>query len=222
MIQLTHITKEYRFGEKSQTVLNDISITISEGECVGCFGASGSGKSTLLNIIGLLDSPSGGVVSIAGRDCCRLTDRERAEIRGERIGFVFQSFHLEPRYTVWQNVEVPLLLTNLKSTERAERISQVLAKVGLEAMAKKKASLLSGGEQQRVAIARAIVRNPDIILADEPCGNLDAENKETVMRILKSLSNEGKTVLIVTHDREAVKFCTRILLLKNGKIIDEK
>ena len=222
LIKLSDISKTYVSKAGEQTVLDGIDLEIKSGDCVGCFGASGCGKTTLLNIIGLLDRPSSGKLIIDGQECGKLSDIDSARIRGEKIGFVFQSFHLEPRYTVWQNIEMPLLLTSMGYHERRKKIHEILERVGMVSMEEKKVDLLSGGEKQRTAIARALIRNPGIILADEPCGNLDIENKKVIMEILSSLATDGKTVLIVTHDPSAAEYCNRIISIKNGKIVNEK
>lgn len=219
MIIINNITKSYgKFN-----ALNHISLTIHDGEFVSLTGASGSGKSTLLNIIGQIDDPTDGGVYIDDTSATMLSDKERAMLRNKMFGFIFQAFYLEPTYTVRQNVELPLILANKKKSEIENRVQEVLQIVGLCDKSKNKAANLSGGEMQRVAIARAISTNPPIIIADEPCGNLDTNNGEIIMRLLKRLNEEGKTVIMVTHNPEHAKWAKRIIRLSDGKIVsDEK
>lgn len=219
LISLKNVSRSFPNGEGSLEVLKGINIQIRSGECVGIVGVSGSGKSTLLNLIGILDSPSEGMIEIKGQNMAELTEKEKARLRAETIGFVFQSYHLEPLYTVFQNVEIPLLLTDMSAKERKKLVVSLLDKVGLADKKNKKAGVLSGGEKQRAAIARALVRNPEIILADEPCGNLDMKNSEAVMTLLRQLADEGKTVLVVTHDSSAEKYFDRIVTISDGRLV---
>ena len=217
MITVNNINKTYgKFN-----ALTQISLTITDGEFIALTGASGSGKSTLLNIIGQIDDPTEGEICINDISATELMDKERAELRNKMFGFVFQAFYLEPTYTVRQNVEIPLILANIKRKERKNRISEVLQLVGLLDKAKNKASNLSGGEMQRVAIARALSTNPPIIIADEPCGNLDTANGEIVMQLLKRLNDEGKTVIMVTHNPDHAKWAKRIIRLSDGEIVSD-
>lgn len=218
MIELKDISKNY--GDFY--ALSGINLEVADGEFVAIVGESGSGKSTLLNLIGQIDTPSDGEISIDGKNATKLPEKEVALLRNKYFGFVFQSFFLEPTYTVTQNVEIPLLLAGVKKGERTARVSAALDKVGLSEKAKNKASDLSGGEQQRVAIARAIVNDPPVIIADEPCGNLDTKNGDAVMALLKELNEEGKTVLMVTHSAEHAKWAKRIIKLCDGKVISDE
>ncbi|MDE7083436.1 MAG: ABC transporter ATP-binding protein [Clostridia bacterium] len=215
MIELRNISKNYG----NFFALSGVSLQIEDGEFVAVVGESGSGKSTLLNLIGQIDTPSDGEIIINGKTATKLPEKEVAAMRNKTFGFVFQSFFLEPTYTVTQNVEIPLLLAGVKKSARAERVSAALQKVGLTEKANNKASDLSGGEQQRVAIARAIVNDPPVIIADEPCGNLDTKNGDGVMQLLKELNGEGKTVLMVTHSAEHAKWAKRIIKLCDGKVL---
>ena len=218
MIELKDISKNY----ENFYALSEVSLKIEDGEFVAIVGESGSGKSTLLNLIGQIDVPSGGEIVINGKTATKLPEKEVAAMRNKNFGFVFQSFFLEPTYTVAQNVEIPLLLGGVKKAERAERVAAALQKVGLVDKAKNKASNLSGGEQQRVAIARAIVNDPPVIIADEPCGNLDTKNGDNIMQLLKELNGEGKTVLMVTHSAEHAKWAKRIIKLCDGKVVADE
>lgn len=215
MIELKEVSKKYN----DFSALSDINLRFEDGEFAAIVGESGSGKSTLLNLIGQIDTPSGGEIIVDGKDITRLTEREKAALRNKTFGFVFQSFFLEPTYTVRQNVEIPLLLSGVKKAERAARVEEALKKVDMQDKADSKAANLSGGEQQRTAIARAIVNNPPVIIADEPCGNLDSKNGDGVMRLLKELNEEGKTVLMVTHSAEHAKWAKRIIKLCDGRVL---
>ena len=217
MLKLINITKQY----KDFFALNDINLQIDHGEFVAIVGESGSGKSTLLNIIGQIDIPSSGELFINGINTVTLKEKDVAKLRNTTFGFVFQSFYLEPTYTVEQNVEIPLILKGMKREERKQRIVEVLAAVNMQDKCKNKAANLSGGEMQRVAIARAIAADPSIIIADEPCGNLDSKNGEAIMRLLKSLNESGKTVIMVTHSSEHAQWAKRIIKLCDGKIISD-
>ena len=218
MIELKDISKNYG----SFYALSGVNLQIEDGEFVAIVGESGSGKSTLLNLIGQIDTPSGGEIIVNGKTATKLPEKEVAAMRNKTFGFVFQSFFLEPTYAVAQNVEIPLLLGGVKKAERAERVAAALHKVGLAEKAKNKAADLSGGEQQRVAIARAIVNDPPVIIADEPCGNLDTKNGDKIMQLLKELNGEGKTVLMVTHSAEHAKWAKRIIKLCDGKVISDE
>jgi len=215
MINIENITKS--FGELK--VLEDICLKLSAGEFVALCGKSGSGKSTLLNIIGTLDKPDSGNLTIDGQDILSFNEKGAAYFRSNVLGFIFQSFHLEPTYTVYKNIEIPLLIAKMPKPQRRQRIEEVLEKVDLLDKINKKASILSGGEKQRVAIARALSNNPKIILADEPTGNLDSTNGEMVMDLLKELSKEGITILLVTHSEHDAKRADRIIHLKDGRVV---
>lgn len=198
--------------------VDNISLEIEDGIFAVILGNSGSGKSTLLHMIGGLDKPTAGKVSVNGRELQQMSKREAAYYRNITLGFVFQSFYLENKYSAFENVELPLIQQKLTKQERVERITEALRKVGLSERVLHKAAELSGGEQQRVAIARAIVNNPDIILADEPTGNLDTKNGEEIMNLLQSLCQQGKTVIMVTHNVEQVKYADLIIRIKDGRI----
>ena len=221
MLKLLDVKKEYQTPGGCFFALNGVSLCVEEGEFVAIVGKSGSGKSTLLNMIGTLDSVTSGSILLDGQDIATMNGRQLAEIRNQSIGFVFQRFNLEPEYTVYQNVELPLVIGG--STNNAQRVQAVLEQLDLTSKAKLKTKLLSGGEQQRVAIARAIINDPKLILADEPCGNLDTTNSNIVMSILQALNQQGKTVILVTHDQEDARKAQRIVTLSNGRMIsDEK
>ena len=214
-----NLYKEYKMGDSVSCVLNDVSLQVNEGEYLAICGASGSGKSTLLNILGLIDLPTKGKVFWEGRDVSDYPDNRRTCLRNQKIGYVFQSFYLEPHYTSYQNVEMPLIIAGIPKKERKERIEKALETVGLSDRMKNKAGTLSGGEQQRVCIARALVNQPSVILADEPCGNLDSDNTESVLELFDRLHEEGKTIIMVTHSREDALRAERIISMRDGKIV---
>ena len=221
MLKLIDVKKEYQTPGGCFFALDGVSLCVEEGEFVAIVGKSGSGKSTLLNMIGTLDSVTSGSILLDGQDIATMNGRQLAKIRNQSIGFVFQRFNLEPEYTVYQNVELPLVISG--STKNEQKVQAVLEQLDLTSKAKMKTKLLSGGEQQRVAIARAIINDPKLILADEPCGNLDTANSNIVMSILQALNQQGKTIILVTHDQEDARKAQRIVTLSNGRIIsDEK
>ncbi len=217
-IELTEITKEYN----GKAVVNHINLTI-DGGFVCITGRSGSGKSTLLKMIGLMLRPTSGKVLINGADVWKCKEAELNKYRNALLGFVFQDYSLEPSYTVFENVELPLLIAGTPKDERKERVRKCLEFVGLSEFAKQRATTLSGGEQQRTAIARAIVNEPSFVLADEPCGNLDKENGDKIMALFRTLADKGVTVVMVTHNEEDAKKTDRIIRLLDGKVVkDEK
>lgn len=221
MLKLIDVKKEYQTPGGCFFALDGVSLCVEKGEFVAIVGKSGSGKSTLLNMIGTLDSVTSGSILLDGQDIATMNGRQLAEVRNQSIGFVFQRFNLEPEYTVYQNVELPLVISG--STKNEQKVQAVLEQLDLTSKAKMKTKLLSGGEQQRVAIARAIINDPKLILADEPCGNLDTTNSNIVMSILQALNQQGKTIILVTHDQEDARKAQRIVTLSNGRIIsDEK
>jgi putative ABC transport system ATP-binding protein len=222
MIDLTDITKTYRMGEVDFTVLSGVSLTVQSGELIAIMGPSGSGKSTLMNIIGCLDRPTSGIYRFEQREISVLNDDELASIRNGKIGFVFQTFNLLPRFSALKNVEVPLIYSGVPARSRKERAAPLLEKVGLADRMLHKPSELSGGQQQRVAIARALVNNPPLLLADEPTGNLDSRSGEEILNILTGLNRQGVTIIIVTHDTDVAARCKRIIHLKDGRIISDK
>ncbi|MFH2063579.1 MAG: ABC transporter ATP-binding protein [Pseudomonadota bacterium] len=222
MIELVNITKTYRMGSMDITVLSDISLTVQSGELIAVMGPSGSGKSTLMNILGCLDRPTAGVYYFETREISTLTDDELAAVRNAKIGFVFQTFNLLPRFSALKNVEVPLIYAGIPNRLRRERAVPLLERVGLGTRMQHKPTELSGGQQQRVAIARALVNNPPLLLADEPTGNLDSRSGEEILNILTELNRQGVTVIIVTHDPDVSAQCKRIINLKDGRILNDQ
>ena len=220
MIHLQDITKIYPIGKRELTVLNSVNLHIARGEMVAIMGPSGSGKSTVLNLIGCLDTPTSGSYYLEGREVSHLRRDELAQIRGQKVGFIFQTFNLLPRLSALANVELGLRYAGGGDRKRA---MEVLAKVGLSDRANHRPTELSGGEQQRVAIARALVKNPPLILADEPTGNLDSHSGEEIISILLTLHSEQSiTLVIVTHDSNIANHCQRIIHLKDGQVVAEE
>ncbi len=220
LVILKGITKTYQSGKITYQVLKGIDLEVKEGEFLAIMGASGSGKSTLLNIIGLLDKPDSGIYILDGREVSSLSKKELAKIRNQKIGFVFQAFHLVPWATALENVLMPLLYRDNLKKEDEERALQFLTRLGLEKRINAKPSELSGGEQQRVAIARALITKPKLLLADEPTGNLDSKSSQEVMKIFKELNEDGLTIIMVTHDPEIAKFAQRIKTIRDGIFIE--
>ena len=221
LIQLKEINKIYRTDEIETLALENVNLTIDKGEFVSIMGPSGCGKSTLLNIIGLLDNPSSGTITIDGVNASKLNDRRLARFRNEKLGFVFQSFHLINSLNVIDNVELPLIYRAMSGTERRRRAKEVLERVGLSHRMYHTPSQLSGGQCQRVAIARAIVGNPEIILADEPTGNLDSKMGAEVMALLHILNREdGRTIVMVTHNEEQATDTDRIVRFFDGRQVN--
>jgi putative ABC transport system ATP-binding protein len=222
MIELVNITKTYRMGSMDITVLADIVLNVQSGEFIAVMGPSGSGKSTLMNILGCLDRPTSGVYYFETREISTLTDDELASVRNTKIGFVFQTFNLLPRFSALKNVEVPLIYGGIPARKRRERAVPLLERVGLGERMQHKPTELSGGQQQRVAIARALVNNPSLLLADEPTGNLDSRSGEEILKILTELNGQGVTIIIVTHDQDVAAQCRRIINLKDGRIVNDQ
>jgi putative ABC transport system ATP-binding protein len=223
MIRLRGIERVFRVGEEEVHALRSVSLDIARGEYLSIMGPSGSGKSTLLNLIGLLDRPNAGRYEFDERDVTGLSDDEQARVRREKIGFVFQFFHLVPRLTAEQNVELPMVLAGIAPAERRERLKKLLAEYGLEGRARHRPDQLSGGQCQRVAIARAMCMRPAVLLADEPTGNLDRQTGQEVMAVLERVHREGGTVLLVTHDPEIGGRAHRRLRMVDGAVVsDEK
>jgi putative ABC transport system ATP-binding protein len=218
ILHLENILKSYFLGKQELPVLKGISMDIYRNEYVALMGPSGSGKSTLMNILGCLDSPTGGKYVLNGKDVSRMHDDELAAVRNKEIGFVFQQFNLLPRLTAVENVALPLVYSGVSKKERIERAHAVLTKVRLEDRMHHKPNELSGGQCQRVAIARALINNPSIILADEPTGNLDSKTSHEIMEILGKIHNDGNTVILVTHEEDISHFAHRVIRLKDGLV----
>lgn len=219
LIDIKNICKKYCVGGNDVFALNGISLKIHEGEFVTIIGKSGSGKSTLMNILGILDTPSSGEYYLAGYPVLKINENKLAEIRNKTIGFIFQSFNLIPNLTALENVELPLIYRGIPKSKRLSLASEALYKVGLCERLNHKPNQLSGGQQQRVAIARAIAGNPSIILADEPTGNLDSSAGEEILKILKSLNAENKTIILITHDDKIANSASRVVKIMDGKLI---
>ncbi len=218
MIELSDIHRDFQVGDQKVHALDGVSLTIGAGEYLSIMGPSGSGKSTLLNLIGLLDRPTSGVYRLDGQDVTALSDRQQAEVRNQRIGFVFQAFHLVPRLTAAENVELPLILAGVPPVQRGQRVEQALAAMSLSDRSRHKPEQLSGGQRQRVAIARATVMQPTVLMADEPTGNLDHKSGQDVVRILEQLSSNGITLIVVTHDGEIGRRARRQLHMLDGRL----
>ena len=218
MIVLQNVNKIYGKGDNSVHALKDVNLVIEDSKFTVIIGKSGSGKTTLMNIIGALDTPTSGTIKNNEIDLSTLKEDELADYRNKTIGFVFQSFYLEPSYTVIENVAMPLTIANMKKKEREEKALEIIKKLGLEDKAHKKANELSGGQKQRVSIARALVSNPSLILADEPTGNLDSQNGAEVMSLLKEIVKMGKSVVLVTHNMEDAKNADNIVHIKDGVV----
>lgn len=216
MIKTKNLSKVYRTDDIETIAVNKLNIEINHGEFVSIMGESGCGKSTLLNILGLLDAPNTGNYFFDGKDVSRYSERERAALRKEQIGFVFQSFNLIDELNVFENVELPLVYLKVPKAERKIRVERMLKKMGIKHRAKHFPQQLSGGQQQRVAIARAVVSEPQLILADEPTGNLDSHHGDEVMQLLKSLNQQGTTVIMVTHSEHDASFSNRTIELIDG------
>jgi putative ABC transport system ATP-binding protein len=221
MIELKNVHKVYPMGEVSVPALRGINLTIHPGEFVAIMGPSGSGKSTLMHLLGCLDLPSDGVVQLDGKDITTLDEDTLAQIRGKKVGFVFQTFNLIPTLTAQENVELPLFFQGVPREKRRARAAELLRKVGLDGRLHHKPAQLSGGERQRVAIARALTNDPEIILADEPTGNLDSESGKAILELLAQLHREGKTIILVTHNPEAAAYAQRIVRIRDGRLVEE-
>jgi putative ABC transport system ATP-binding protein len=221
LVEIRNLVKAYRRGDQIVPVLQDISLCIAEGDFIALMGPSGSGKSTLLNMIAGIDKPDSGVVRVNGEDITRLDETELADWRAANVGFIFQFYNLMPVLNAYENVELPLLLTELSRAERRERVEMTLNLVDLGDRMEHYPNELSGGQQQRVAIARAIVSDPTIIVADEPTGDLDRKSAEDVLALLRKLNSElGKTVIMVTHDPHAVESARTVMHLEKGVLVD--
>lgn len=221
LISAKNLTKTYGSDDSLTYALNNTSIEIKKGEFVAIIGPSGSGKSTLMHILGCLDKPTSGNYFLNGEQVSKLSEGSLAKIRNKQIGFVFQSFNLLPRTSALKNVELPLIYSGISKAERLEKSKNMLIKVGLEDKLNSTPAKLSGGQQQRVAIARALVNNAEIIMADEPTGNLDSKSSEEIMELIKNLNREGKTIIIITHEKEIAQKANRIITVRDGKIVSD-
>jgi putative ABC transport system ATP-binding protein len=217
LIRLDSITKVYGSGDAAVVALNDFSLGVAAGEMLAVMGPSGSGKSTLMNILGCLDTPTSGRYWFGGEDVSRLNETQLAHVRNRRIGFVFQQFQLLPKLSAWRNVELPLLYRAADS--RRDLALQALDQVGLSNRVDHRPTELSGGQQQRVAIARALVTDPDLILADEPTGNLDSASSRDVLAVLRDLNQQGRTIVIITHDPEVAPVAQRTVVMRDGRLV---
>jgi putative ABC transport system ATP-binding protein len=220
VIELEKVTKVYRTGSISVAALRGVSLSVTEGEYVAVIGPSGSGKSTLMHILGCLDVPTSGRYHLAGEDVSHMTETDLAEVRNRRIGFVFQQFNLLASMTAWQNVELPLVYAGVSRSERKERAMQALKRVGLAGRVQHRPGELSGGQQQRVAVARALVSEPDLILADEPTGNLDSVSAAEVLRLMGELHDTGRTLMLITHDEEVASAAGRVVGIRDGLLTE--
>jgi putative ABC transport system ATP-binding protein len=219
IIEIENLTKIYRTEEVETTALDNINLKLENGQFISIMGPSGCGKSTLLHVLGLIDDLSDGTYRFMGEDVSRYSERKRSVIRKRNIGFVFQNFNLIDELTVYENIELPLIYNKTPSQERKSRVEAVLEKMDIAARRNHFPRQLSGGQQQRVAVARAIINQPNLILADEPTGNLDSEHGSEVMKMLVKLNQEGTTILMVTHSMENASYCGRVIQLHDGRIV---
>jgi len=218
LIEVEGLTKRYMMGSQEVWALDGVTLSIEEGEYVAVMGPSGSGKSTLMNMLGCLDTPTGGTYHLRGEDVSTFSDNELAEIRNREIGFVFQTFNLLPRVNCLRNAELPLIYAGMSKRERRERAAEVLESVGLGDRLDHRPNELSGGQRQRVATARALVNRPSLLLADEPTGNLDTETGSEIMQLLEALHRQGNTILLVTHEENIARHARRIIHLRDGRL----
>ncbi|MCY9516762.1 ABC transporter ATP-binding protein [Paenibacillus apiarius] len=222
MISIRDVRKSYRMGSEEVTILRGINLEIRQGDFVAIIGPSGSGKSTLMNVIGCLDTPSSGNYTLDGMEVSGLSDNKLAEVRNRKIGFIFQSFHLLPKLSAVENVELPLIYRGLSNKERREAAIQALQQVGLDGRMGHRPSELSGGQQQRVAIARALAAHPPILLADEPTGALDTRTGKEVLALIEELNNAGHTIVLITHDLEVAARAKRVVFMNDGILTEER
>jgi len=222
MIEIKNVTKAYSLGGEVFKALDDVSLTIPTGQMIAITGHSGSGKSTLLNMISGLDIPSSGEILVDGKDYQKMNDKELSLFRSEHIGFIFQQFYLEPEYSVYENMVLPLAITKCNAEEIAQKGFDMLKSLDMLEKSSQKVRYLSGGEQQKCCIGRALIKNPEIIFADEPCGNLDSVNGKMVMNILLDLKKQGKTIVLVTHNMSDARMADRMITMKDGKVIKDE
>ena len=219
MIQLKNLSREFQVGNQVVHALDNIDLEIAEKDYVSIMGVSGCGKTTLLNILGLLDTPSSGDYILSGINTSQMNDDEMAKIRSTKIGFIFQSFHLIPRLTAAENIEIPMILAGISKQVRSEKVNKALSRVNLTDRSDHRPEQLSGGQRQRVAIARSIVMEPKVLLADEPTGNLDSSSGKEIVKLIEELNAGGLTLIVVTHDKEIGKRSNRVVRLLDGKVI---
>ena len=222
MIQLKNLSREFQVGNQVVHALDNIDLEIAEKDYVSIMGVSGCGKTTLLNILGLLDTPSSGDYILSGINTSQMNDDEMAKIRSTKIGFIFQSFHLIPRLTAAENIEIPMILAGMSKQVRSEKVKKALSRVNLTDRSDHRPEQLSGGQRQRVAIARSIVMEPKVLLADEPTGNLDSSSGKEIVKLIEELNAGGLTLVVVTHDKEIGKRSNRVVRLLDGKVIANK
>ncbi|MBO4652614.1 MAG: ABC transporter ATP-binding protein [Lachnospiraceae bacterium] len=222
LLECKGVTRIFDANSAAFKALDDVSMSIEEGEFVAIVGRSGSGKSTLLNVLGMLDVPDEGEVLFEGVNVSTMSDKEKSVLRNKSFGYVFQSFFLEPEYTVYENVEMPLVIAGVKASERDERTRELIELVGLNDRKDQKTKKLSGGEKQRTCIARALACKPSIVLADEPCGNLDSANSAEIMKLFRVIAEQGSAVLMVTHNEDDAAKADRIMYMKDGSLSDER
>ncbi len=219
MIQLKNLSREFQVGNQVVHALDNIDLEIAEKDYVSIMGVSGCGKTTLLNILGLLDTPSSGDYILSGINTSQMNDDEMAKIRSTKIGFIFQSFHLIPRLTAAENIEIPMILAGISKQVRSEKVNKALSRVNLTDRSDHRPEQLSGGQRQRVAIARSIVMEPKVLLADEPTGNLDSSSGKEIVKLIEELNAGGLTLIVVTHDKQIGKRSNRVVRLLDGKVI---
>lgn len=222
MIQLKNLSREFQVGNQVVHALDNIDLEIAEKDYVSIMGVSGCGKTTLLNILGLLDTPSSGDYILSGINTSQMNDDEMAKIRSTKIGFIFQSFHLIPRLTAAENIEIPMILAGMSKQVRSEKVKKALSRVNLTDRSDHRPEQLSGGQRQRVAIARSIVMEPKVLLADEPTGNLDSSSGKEIVKLIEELNAGGLTLVVVTHDKEIGKRSNRVVRLLDGKVISNQ